>query len=451
VSTTTTTDRSGYDLTGADDAAAEQYDCAVDSLLRLGDDVVDAWDATVAETPDFAMGQIGRACLRLISSEGPDAADAQEILDAIGDGHELHDREQRHLAAARAYAAGDLAGASETFGLLSIEYPLDPLALFVAHQIDFFSGDATNLRDRVGRTVGAWSSDDPRYGYVLGMLAFGLEECGRYDVARERGFEALARDARDVWALHAVVHTYEMEGLVDDGLRVLDERRPDWSTGNILIVHNAWHEALYLLELGELDRVLASYDATIHASSEKVALELLDASGLLWRLHLDGIDTGGRWAGLADDWAEKETEPWYSFNDMHAAMAYVGSGRLDDARALVDRLAAYAATPDPHVTNVAMTAEVGLPVVAAILAFGEEKYSEVVSLLYPIRTVVHHFGGSHAQRDAVSRTLLEAAIRDGNLALARALVSERITVKPRSRYAQRQLDRVDTLGQALLA
>lgn len=441
----TTTDRSGYELTGADETVAEQYDRAVDSLLRLGDDVVDAWDAAVAQKPDFAMGQIGRAYLRLVSSEGPDAADARGILDEIGDGRGLHDREQCHLAAAHAYAAGDLAGASELFGLLSIDYPLDSLALFVAHQIDFFSGDARNLRDRIGRSVGAWSTDDPRYGYVLGMLAFGLEECALYEAARERGFEALERDPRDVWALHAVIHTYEMEGRVDDGLRVLDERRPEWSTGNILVVHNAWHEALYLLDSGEIDRVLASYDATIHhASSEKVALELLDASGLLWRLYLDEIDTGGRWDALADDWAEKEAEPWYSFNDMHAAMAYVGAGRIDDARALVDRLAAYAATPNPHLINVAMTSEIGLPVVAAVLAFGEERYGEVVSLLYPIRTVVHHFGGSHAQRDAVSRTLLEAAIRDGNLALARALVSERITVKPRSRYAQRQQERLRT-------
>ena len=35
--------------------------------------------------------------------------------------------------------------------------------------------------------------------------------------------------------------------------------------------------------------------------------------------------------------------------------------------------------------------------------------------LLPIRTRVHEFGGSHAQRDAVERTLLEAAIRAGRL------------------------------------
>ena len=78
-------------------------------------------------------------------------------------------------------------------------------------------------------------------------------------------------------------------------------------------------------------------------TSENAALELLDATALLWRLHLDGIDVGQRWGPLADAWADKtEDESWYVFNDMHAAMAYVGAGRLDHARALVSRLRDFA-------------------------------------------------------------------------------------------------------------
>jgi hypothetical protein len=53
----------------------------------------------------------------------------------------------------------------------------------------------------------------------------------------------------------------------------------------------------------------------------------------------------------------------------------------------------------------------------------------------PIRTRVHEFGGSHAQRDAVERTLLEAAIRDGQTDLALALVSERLAVRECNTYA----------------
>ena len=61
--------------------------------------------------------------------------------------------------------------------------------------------------------------------------------------------------------------------------------------------------------------------------------------------------------------------------------------------------------------------------------------------LLPIRNVVQRFGGSHAQRDAVARTLLEAAIRAGDDDLALALVSERLALKD-SAYSRRQLSRV---------
>ncbi len=276
------------------------------------------------------------------------------------------------------------------------------------------------------------------------MHAFGLEECGLYPQAEDRGMRALEHNARDVWALHAVVHTHEMRGAIGTGLRLLDERRGDWGSGNVLFVHNAWHEALLLLDSGEVGRALEIYDTSVHhEGSAKVALEMLDAAALLWRIQLDGADTGGRWAALAEAWAEKLDLPWYVFNDMHAVMSFVGAGRVEDARALVDRLAAYVAGgADPSISNVAMTAEVGLPICAAIVAFGEERYGDVVDLLHPIRKIVHRFGGSHAQRDAVARTLLEAAIRAGDTDLALALASERLAVKEDSPYNHRQLTRI---------
>ena len=67
--------------------------------------------------------------------------------------------------------------------------------------------------------------------------------------------------------------------------------------------------------------------------------------------------------------------------------------------------------------------------------FGAGRYDQVLAELLPIRTRVHEFGGSHAQRDAVERTLLEAAIRAGRVDLAGALVSERLAVRECSTYA----------------
>ena len=79
-----------------------------------------------------------------------------------------------------------------------------------------------------------------------------------------------------------------------------------WGAGNLFTVHNWWHLALYELEAGRPERALAIYDAEIHhAGSLGVPIEMLDASALLWRLLLDGVDTGGRFGPLADAWAPK--------------------------------------------------------------------------------------------------------------------------------------------------
>ena len=85
-----------------------------------------------------------------------------------------------------------------------------------------------------------------------------------------------------------------------------------------------------------------------------------------------------------------------------------------------------------------MTAEIGLPSCRAVVAFAEERYADVIAELFPIRRVFQHFGGSHAQRDALQRTLLESALRAGRYELARALTAERLGVRESSVYGWTQ-------------
>jgi hypothetical protein len=163
---------------------------------------------------------------------------------------------------------------------------------------------------------------------------------------------------------------------------------------------------------------------------------MLDASALLWRLTLDGVGTGDRYASLASAWeGQIFDEPWYVFNDLHAVVAFCGAGRIEDARSVVGRLERFVgdATFEPG-TNGAMISEVGLPASRAIVAFTEERYDDVLDELLPRRVSFHHFGGSHAQRDLLQRTITEAAIRSGRLDLARALLDERLSVRETSVY-----------------
>ena len=429
-------DARGLALTGTAEAVTA-CDRAIDHLIRFQAEVVNAAAAAVAADPDCVLAKVFCAYLALMSTEGSAIAGALEALDGVRAGSAaLLPRERAHLAAAERWVAGDMTGAGDMLSEISVEYPRDLLALAVGHQIDFFTGSAVSLRDRIGRALDGWHADDQQLGFVHGMYAFGLEECNLYQQSEEIGQGAVERNPDDVWGIHAVVHTYEMAGRIPDGIRFMRSREADWTAGNFLNVHNSWHYALYLLQGGDVDGALAVYDRVLHhEESQDVALELLDATALLWRLQLEGTPAGDRWQPLAGAWARLLAPGFYPFNDMHAVMAFVGSGELDRAENVVQALNEVVADGDPASTGWKMTSRVGLPVCRSIVAFGRGEYDRVVRELMPIRTRVHCFGGSHAQRDAVERTLLEAAIRAGRLKLAAALVSERLSVRECNTYA----------------
>lgn len=300
-------------------------------------------------------------------------------------------------------------------------YPLDALALQVGQQIDFFCGDTRMLRDRILAVLPAWSDAVPGWHAVLGMLAFGLEENGDYARAERLGRQAVELEPRDAWAQHAVAHVLEMQGRRDEGIRWMEDN-PGWRQDNFLAVHNWWHLALHHLARGDSAAALKLYDGPIHGHRPAVVAELIDASALLWRAELLGHAVGDRWVGLAERWAPHAGDGHYAFNDLHAAMAFARGDRADALREL--HLAHERALSRDD-DNAAFTRDVGAPAVRGFVAFAQNDFGRAVELLHPIRTRTSRFGGSHAQRDVIEQTLIEAARRSGRTALARAWVTQR--------------------------
>jgi tetratricopeptide (TPR) repeat protein len=437
-------DNLGHALSGAGNASLPHYEEALHLLRCYIGDPVAAVDKAIAESPGFVMAHVLKAYLHLLGTE-PALAPVARQCHAAAAKLPADTRERAHLAAVKALAENRWHEASRILEDLSIAHPRDGLALQAGHQVDFFTGHSRMLRDRIARALPAWSAGMPGYHAVLGMHAFGLEESGDYQAAEAEGRKAAELERRDGWAWHAVAHVLEMQGRQKDGIAWLRGDTDAWSRDSFFCVHNWWHLALYHLDLNEIDKVFELLDGPIYGKRSTVILDMVDASAMLWRLHLRGIDVGNRWAAVAEGWAPIATAGNYAFNDAHAMMAFVGARREKDAAAL---LAAQVDAMRRADDNAAFTGEVGHPVAKAIKAFGDGRYGETVHLLRPVRNIAHRFGGSHAQRDLLDLTLIEAAFRDGQKALASALAAERAAVKPTSPLARLFVKRAEDMAKA---
>lgn len=427
--------KDSFDLTlsAADAAALPAYESAVTALLLLRGDPVAMVDAATGTDPSLVMGHVLKGLLCLLGTEKSLLADAAAALATgqalAGSPGGANSREKTHLAALTAWLAGSMHQACDHWESILIEQPSDALAMFAAHQGDFLLGRSSELRDRVARRLPDIARGGALEGYYLGMHAFGLEEMGDYARAEECGRRAVQIEARNAWAIHAVTHVMEMENRVDEGIDWLDSRVEQWAPDNFFAVHNWWHLALFHMDRQHWDEVLALYDQRIRASGSTTALDMLDASALLWRLSLHGVNLGQRWQSLAQAWEPRIDDSWYAFNDYHAMMAFAGAGREDLAQRLLTAMQR-AATQDGE--NGAVTREVALPIARALLAFARGEHAAAAGLLSPVRAIAARAGGSHAQRDLLGQTLLAAAERAGQRALARALLNERLSLRPRS-------------------
>ena len=185
-------------------------------------------------------------------------------------------REGGHHRALEAWASGDWRRAAAVLDDLLIEWPTDLLALMMGHQLGFYVGDAANLR-RVGRSLGvsapttrtaAWSRACARSGWRSRPLRAGRAA----RPGRSRPQPRRVGDPRRGPHPRDAGRRRRWPGLP----RPAGRRRHE---GNLFMVHLAWHRALFLLDAGRVDDVLATYDTWAYSAEAPAApLQLLDAS-----------------------------------------------------------------------------------------------------------------------------------------------------------------------------
>jgi len=373
-----------------------------DFLTARGEPLALAREAARAAqpgSPELVDARLLEASLLLCSRDKRDSEAAGWVHAELAS-LEKNSLQEQHAAAIRSALDGDYARACRVYDAILLDHPTDELALGAGHVFDYYLGNPGGLRTRATRALAAWPPDSPTYHGALSLYAFALQECGAYHEAEEVARRALELEPFDLRAHHAVAHVMEMQGRFEEGVRWMGTRSAYWTGEGAASVHLWWHLALYHLELSQPENALAVLDYRMRGEGLS---ELIDASALLWRLHLHGIDCGSRFTTLAAGWAPYAEDAHCAFNDLHAMMAYVGAGRWDCAERL---LAAQARRIERSagVSNDDMTRLVGLPACRALAAFGRGDFATAEALLRSLPPVAHRIGGSHAQRDVLQLT-----------------------------------------------
>jgi tetratricopeptide (TPR) repeat protein len=406
------------------------FDETVTRYLEYRLSTMETLKALLAIDGEFVMGRCLQGYLYSLLATNRMQARIEAALHAaeahIGN---VTTREALHVQALRAWSQGDLESANRHWESIIAADPCDVLALRLLHFNAFWMGRTFLLRDVSARVMPAWQESMPGYGSVLGMYSFGLEECGDYASAERFGRRAVELNKDDLWAIHAVAHTLEMQGRLREGSEWLDYPHDAWDDRNPFKGHLWWHRALFALEAGRYDEVVDLYDNSVRPEPSEFYLDIQNATSLLMRLQLAGIDIGSRWRELAEYAHTHIDDHVLVFNEMHSMLALAAESH-ESAGKLIDSLREFAKTPDNYAASV--TVSTVIPLCEAVMAYHQGDYNKVVDLLEPLRYRLEGVGGSHAQRDIFVQLLIEAALRSGNTVYGAALLRERVTNKPNS-------------------
>ncbi|MEM7440326.1 MAG: tetratricopeptide repeat protein [Pseudomonadota bacterium] len=304
--------------------------------------------------------------------------------------------------------------------------PADTLSAKVCHAIRFILGDSVGLRQSIERVLPAHGLDHPLRGYALGCLAFAQEETGSYRAAEKSGLMALEHVNDDAWGLHAVAHVYDMTNRPDHGIALIQRNIPAWDHCNNFRYHVWWHQALLHLDQGDYATVLSLYDSKIRQDKTDDYRDFSNASSLLTRLELEGVNVGDRWAELADLAETRADDGCLVFADLHYMLALAGDKRADAVARMTARVARDAGETNDQAK---VMCHPGLAAAEGLAAFGEGQYDLAFAKLSAAQPKFQIIGGSHAQRDVFERITIDAGLRAGRLDAAEVLLQTRTALR----------------------
>lgn len=444
-------DERGLELTTSSADAVKHVDEAVSAFMNYLTTASANVKAALELDPDLVLANCFRGYFLMMLENRAVLPKVRDTIDRMKP-HlgAVTPRERLHVKALEAWSSGDLMGACLAWEELLTLAPHDLLALKLHHTMTFYTGRSHVLRSVLSSTIAAWDETVPGYGFVQGMYAYALEECGELEEAERYGRAAFDRNPEDLWAIHSVAHVMEMQGRSKEGTQWLDYSQDQWAHKNPFKAHVWWHSALFSLAQGEYDRALELYDNELCSVNSPNYVDVSNQASLLKRLEIAGIDVGDRWHAVAEHAETRIDDHMLPFRDVHFCLALAADGKVEAARRQLDSMKTFSGESEGWTAEV--TRSTLMTLCEGIIAYESSDYAKACDIMWPMRNELALIGGSLAQRDLFAQILTDSALHADDLPTARSLLAERAARRPTSKGNwDKYADVLARLGQEKLA
>lgn len=435
--------------------AARHYGEALRCYVSYSGDLLGSCQAALKADPDFVIPNVLLVIVFAFSNLEPTLEPTKSALDALKNAEtatNLSERERQLVLVAKHLAAGRYLQASLVLEPLVFQNPNDMLAEKSLSDIYFFIGQSERQASHVDikrwREIVATSAGDENLrlclGFVLGTgpertdssrgidshsignRAFGLMEIGQTEDGDAAARESLQINPGDIWSIHARCHYFEMTKDYTTAIEWLNSVKSRWEIqGGALLTHMYWHLALFHLGRGEFDTAREIFEVKVLTNANMAAIDLVDASTLLWRLELGGRTVQAAWWDeISAQWLKSIplTAPLppttIPMNLTHLALAVVKSSRAADRLALNSMMNQLKEIEEGAVgqylvmqSYLEKMSAITRELCDGLIAFAQGDNRKCVETLNPIRGFLLGTGGSIPQRAIYFQILGEAKKR----------------------------------------
>lgn len=383
--------------------AVDLYNSAMGLFLGADFGAVEAFEASVAADPHFALGHAGLARSQMSAGRMPEAKAAIEHAKTLsGDATQ---RERDHIGTIALLLSGEAARARHAVKAHVIEHPRDAMVAQLCTSVFGligFSGEVAHEAELLAFTEALL----PHYGedwWMMSMHAISLCETGQFIASERLMDKALALNPRNANGAHFKSHAQYEAGETAAGRQYLSQWLQDYDDRAVLHGHLSWHLALWALHAGDEETMWITLDRFVGPDAAKgLPINILtDTVALLHRAGIAGFAVDRqRWKAVSDYAVKYFPETGQSFADIHAALSHAMAGEGE-------RLARIAETAKGFAGDLVR------PVARAFGRIARDDWSTALDELTPVLASADRLGGSRAQRDLIELTYVHTLMKLG--------------------------------------